>query len=199
MDEPWKQFAKQRNSHKKISHTVWFIKIDKSIETEDRLVAPWGWDGSEENRNRNGYWWLPEVLWGILKRSKIIIMVMVAQLCEYTKKKKQLSCTVFYNFIYLFLAVLGLRCCLHRSSSGVRASHCGGFSCCRAWALGHADFSSRRLWALEHGPNIWWKGFIDPRYVGSSWIRDQTPVSCIGRQILYYWTCPPGKPLNCTL
>ena len=30
---------------------------------------------------------------------------------------------------FFFLAVLGLRCC-------VRASHCGGFSCCRAWALG---------------------------------------------------------------
>ena len=27
------------------------------------------------------------------------------------------------------MAVLGLRCC-------VRASHCGGFSCCGAWALG---------------------------------------------------------------
>ena len=33
------------------------------------------------------------------------------------------------KFIYLFLAALGL-CC------GAWASHCGGFSCCRAWALG---------------------------------------------------------------
>ena len=32
-------------------------------------------------------------------------------------------------FIYLFLSVLGLRC-------GTRASHCGGFSCCGARALG---------------------------------------------------------------
>ena len=32
-------------------------------------------------------------------------------------------------FIYLFLAALGLCCC-------VWASHCGGFSCCRAQALG---------------------------------------------------------------
>ena len=44
-----------------------------------------------------------------------------------------LSCEVqvylFFKFIYLFLATLGL-CC--------RAwdSHCGGFSCCRARALG---------------------------------------------------------------
>ena len=33
-----------------------------------------------------------------------------------------------YLFIYLFMAALGLRCC-------VRASNCGGFSCCGALAL----------------------------------------------------------------
>ena len=38
-------------------------------------------------------------------------------------------CFLINLFIYLLLAVLGLRC-------GVRASHCGGFSCCGAWALG---------------------------------------------------------------
>ena len=35
----------------------------------------------------------------------------------------------FNKFIYLFLAALGSRCCM-------RASHCGGLSCCRAWVLG---------------------------------------------------------------
>ena len=49
-------------------------------------------------------------------------------------------------FIYLFLAVLGLRCCLGVFSScgewgllsgcSERASHCDGFSYCRAQALG---------------------------------------------------------------
>ena len=34
----------------------------------------------------------------------------------------------FFNLIYLFLAALGFRC-------RARASHRGGFSCCRAWAL----------------------------------------------------------------
>ena len=53
---------------------------------------------------------------------------------------------IIYLFIYLFLAVLGLRCCARASSScgergllfpcGVQASHCGGFSCCGARALG---------------------------------------------------------------
>ena len=51
-----------------------------------------------------------------------------------------------YLFIYLFLAALGLRCCvraflLSRQAGvtlrcGVRASHCCDFSCCGAWALG---------------------------------------------------------------
>ena len=72
------------------------------------------------------------------------------------------------KFIYLFffLAALGLCCCtgflqlrwagatLH---CGVWASHCGGFSCCRAWALGAwasvvaaRGLSSCGSWALEH-------------------------------------------------
>ena len=36
---------------------------------------------------------------------------------------------VFFKLIAYLLAALGLRCCL-------RASHGGGFSCCRAQALG---------------------------------------------------------------
>ena len=46
----------------------------------------------------------------------------------------------------IFLAALGFCCCAQAFSScgkqgllfccGARASHCGGFSCCRAWALG---------------------------------------------------------------
>ena len=41
------------------------------------------------------------------------------------------------------MVVLGLRCCVWAFSSwdewvhcGAQASHCGGFSCCGAWALG---------------------------------------------------------------
>ena len=31
-----------------------------------------------------------------------------------------------------------------------------------------------------------------PRHVGSSWSRDRTCVSCIGRQILNHWTTGEG-------
>ena len=37
------------------------------------------------------------------------------------------------------------------SSCGGRASHCSGFSCCRAGALGHSDFSSCGAWAQLPG------------------------------------------------
>ena len=50
------------------------------------------------------------------------------------------------NLFILFLAALGLCCCIQASSScgetgatlpcGARASHCGGSSCCGARALG---------------------------------------------------------------
>ena len=57
-------------------------------------------------------------------------------------------------FIYLFWAVLDL-CCrvgfflivVSGGYSLVWASHCGGFSCCTAWALGQADFSNCGTWA----------------------------------------------------
>ena len=51
----------------------------------------------------------------------------------------------FFFFLFYFLAVLGLHCCAQAFSSCgerglllvvVRASHCGGFSCCGARALG---------------------------------------------------------------
>ena len=35
-------------------------------------------------------------------------------------------------------------------SCGVQVSHCSGFSCCGAWALGPLGFSSCGSWALEH-------------------------------------------------
>ena len=54
------------------------------------------------------------------------------------------------------LAMLGLHCCVGfslgrasrgYSSCGMQASHCGGFSCCRAQALGHVGFSNCDTWA----------------------------------------------------
>ena len=55
------------------------------------------------------------------------------------------------------------------SSCGARASHYGGFSCCGAQAQ-----------------ELWHTCLVVLQYVGSSQTRDQTHISCIGRQILYH-------------
>ena len=42
-----------------------------------------------------------------------------------------------FMFIYLFLAALGLHCCMWATlCCGAQASHCSGFSCCGAQAVG---------------------------------------------------------------
>ena len=93
------------------------------------------------------------------------------------------SCFILIYFVsrfliflekYLFLlTALGLCCCARLSlvaasgwelsSGGEWASHCNGFSCCRARAPGH-------------------------RLMESSWTRDRTCDPCIARQILNQWT-----------
>ena len=81
------------------------------------------------------------------------------------------------------------------SSCCVWASHCSGFSCCRAQALGHTASNGcntwvQSLWLLgsrAQGQQLWHTGLVAPWQMGSSWIRDRTCVSYVGRKILYHW------------
>ena len=71
---------------------------------------------------------------------------------------------IFFFFTCLFLAVLGLCCCMDfflscgkqglLSTCSALVCHCRGFSCYGAWALGTVGFSSCGFWALEHRLNI---------------------------------------------
>ena len=87
------------------------------------------------------------------------------------------------------------------SSCGARASYGGGFSCCRAQALGHGGFrvaahglSSCSSQALGHRlNNCGARAQLFPRHAGSSWMRNQTHVSC--RQILYHWATREARHL----
>ena len=89
----------------------------------------------------------------------------------------------FLKFIYfwlhwVFVAVRGLSLVAASGGTlycGARASHCGGFSCCGAQAQ-----------------QLWRRGLVTPRHVGSSWTRAQTHVPCVGRRILNH--CTTGKP-----
>ena len=77
------------------------------------------------------------------KASQVASLPGVLQWCGENCIKKN-------NNLYLFLAVLSLRCCMSfylvamsRGHSCVAwASHCGGFSCCRAQALERSGFRS---------------------------------------------------------
>ena len=64
-----------------------------------------------------------------------------------------LTSSLAFLFIYLFLAVLGLRCCVGFplvAVSGGQVQCAGSFSCCRAQAPGHAGFSSCGFQTVEH-------------------------------------------------
>ena len=88
------------------------------------------------------------------------------------------------NF-YLFLAVLGLPCCVGflwlqpagaALCCGAQSSHCGGFSC-GARALG-------RQASVVAG-----RGLSCPKACGSfPGTTDRTCIPCIGRRILSHWT-----------
>ena len=94
--------------------------------------------------------------------------------------------------LFLFLAVLGFHCCAWAfsshgaqellSSHSARTSHLGGVSWCgsRLWSTG-----TQWLWCID---------LVVPWHVESSWTRDQTRVSCIGRQRQILTTEPSGKP-----
>ena len=100
---------------------------------------------------------------------------------------------LFFKFIYLFLAVLGLCCCRQALSS---CGHQGSRSCWRAQALGGR---SQLLWCMD---------LVALRHGRSSQTRDRTRVLCIGRQILYpstsrevrIWFSLPAlsSTVNCT-
>ena len=110
---------------------------------------------------------------------------------------QQHSFTLFLKAFNLFLygwagPLWLLRLSLVVESRGLLCSrsaqaHCSGFSSWRAWAPGRSGFRSCAH-ALSCAPKLWSTGSrVVPRHVGSSWIRDQTPVSCIGRWTLYHW------------
>ena len=71
-------------------------------------------------------------------------------------------------YMFKFLAVLGLCCCIGFSSRWLLLLRSMGFGACGFQQL-------------------WLPSLAAPRHVGSSPIRDQTHVSCIGRWILYHW------------
>ena len=106
--------------------------------------------------------------------------------------RTSISQLFFFIFIFGYVGSSLLRCGLFLSG-GVWASCCGDFSCC-GQAVECAYFCSCGTWAQQlwlpgsgaQAQELWHTGLVALQHVGSSWIRDQTCVSFIGRQILYH-------------
>ena len=120
-----------------------------------------------------------------------------------------ICCEFFWKFYVLFLAVLGLCCCVRAFSSWgeqgllsrsiVQASHCGGFSYCRAPAFSTQasgvaahGLSSCNSWALEHRLSSCGTQALAPWRVGSSWTRSNPcPLHWqVGSYPLYHQESP---------
>ena len=95
--------------------------------------------------------------------------------------------TAAQDFLQLWWAGSTLRCDL-------RASHCSGFSCCGAWALGTQASVVTAHWlsccnfqAPELGSVVVVHGLIASQHVGSSWTRNhRTYISYSGTQTLIH-------------
>ena len=119
--------------------------------------------------------------------------------CLFTFWVVSFAQTVF-DFIELNLSFQKLfgcaGCCsLHRLSlvavSGALSVCCVGFSlqwlsCCGAWALGTG--AQQFLDSRAQAQQLWHTGLVAPWHVESPQTRDQTCVSCIGRQVVNHWT-----------
>lgn len=85
--------------------------------------------------------------------------------------------------MYLFLTVLGLRCCLGFSLGAVR-----GILTERASLL--AEHRLPQPWLPAPGAQaqgLRRTGLAARWHVGSSWTGDRPRVSCTRRQIIYHW------------
>ena len=102
-------------------------------------------------------------------------------------------CSSFFNSLFIcfwlswvFIATYGFS--LVVASKGysllcIRASHCGGFSCCKAQGLGYwLQYCSMQAQQLL------FSGLLAPWYMKSSQTGDWTCVPCIGGRILIYCT-----------
>ena len=88
-------------------------------------------------------------------------------------------------FIYLFMAVLGLRFCARAFSS------CGNwgplFIALRGPLTIAASLVAEHRLQMLRLSNLWLTGLVTPWHVGSSQTRARTHVPCISRQILNHW------------
>ena len=96
---------------------------------------------------------------------------------------KKINLFIYFWLHWVFVAVRRLS--LVAASGGYSSLRCAGFSLWQLLLL--RSTSSRHAGCSSCGTRdqqLWRTGLVAPRHVGSSRIRDQTRVPCIGRRIL---------------
>ena len=109
----------------------------------------------------------------------------------------------FWKSLCFSWAVLGLCCCRGRSGCkrGAALVVVNGLLSRQLLLLRRTGSRTRGLsscssQALEHSLTGWTSlGFVAPRHMGSSWVRDRTCVSCIGQENSLPWS-HQGSPWN---
>ena len=100
---------------------------------------------------------------------------------------------ILFIFIFLDLAMLGLRCCMRAFSScsewGYSWLQCSSFSLqwLLLWTRGSRVCGLQYLWlegSRARAQQLWCTGLVASWHVGSSRTRDQTGLPCIGRWML---------------
>ena len=94
---------------------------------------------------------------------------------------------LFFEFVFIFGCAGSLLPCGLFSSCHARASHCKGFSCCRAQALGNVDFH-------RCGPRLQSTGSVVASQALTCWgmwdlprLGTEPTYPALVRQILYHW------------
>ena len=110
-----------------------------------------------------------------------------------------IALSMFFFLIYLFICgcigssllcagFLQLRPAGATVHCSAWASHCGGFSCCGAWAQARSLQQLRLVGSRAQAQQLWRTGLVAPWHVGSSRTMARTRVPCIGRWILNHCT-----------
>ena len=131
--------------HQAYANDIWNWKKDEYRKSREKMQPYWWWWFSHSVKINPSLLVPPKLKW------KNNILQRLVYATEYSLK-------IYYYYLSIIFGCTGSSL-LHSgflqlqgwgwllSSCEARASHCSGFSCCRAHIPGHTDFSNFSTWA----------------------------------------------------